>query len=153
MFFAPVIVGALLLLAGRAFIRPDGPLEHRDTGFDIGGALGITSAMVALIYGVVAVGEARNTTAGIIAFAFAAVLLTLRLDASWGYLDLFPSLLLVGVAFSLVYGPLAAAATEGLAKVRARSRRRRGLHLLAARCGAWSLCCDDRLCRLRPCDC
>lgn len=219
-FFAPVIVGTLLLLAGRAVIRPDEPREHRDTGFDIGGALGITSAMVALIYCVVALGEDRDTTAGIIAFAVAAVLLiafvtierrvkdpllrngvlreglllraslagllfmgsffafqfvltlylqeylgwspletgltfavmgadmilapvltprlverfgnvwvmvaglaagtfafalTLRLDASWGYLELFPSLLLVAVAFSLVYGPLAAAATEGLA--------------------------------------
>ncbi|WP_454853734.1 MFS transporter [Promicromonospora soli] len=217
-FFAPVIVGAALWVAGRAVIRPDAApaLPHR--GFDLGGAITLTFAMVALIYGVVALGEG-HVVAGIAAFVAAAVLigafvaierrvpdpllrlsvlreglllrssaagllfigaffafqflitlylqefrgwspivtgltfavmgldmvlaplvthrlvkrfgnasvmvagllagavafaLALRIDGSWGYLDLLPSLLLIGVMFALVYGPLAAAATAGL---------------------------------------
>lgn len=218
-FFAPVIVGVLLWLAGRALIRADQIPAGPRTGFDFGGAVTLTSAMVTLIYGIVALGEDRNATTGIAAFAAAAVLLAafvaierrvadpllrlgvlaeglllraslagllfmgsffafqfvitlylqdfrgwsplatgltfavmgtdmilapllthrlverfgnlpvmvtglaagavsfalaLRLDGSWGYWDLFPSLLLVAVMFTLVYGPLAAASTEGL---------------------------------------
>jgi MFS family permease len=202
-FFAPVIVGA----------------ELPRRGFDLGGAVTLTSAMVALIYGVVALGEGRDVTAGIVSFVAAAVLtgvfvtverrvrypllrlavlreglllrssaagllvigaffafqflitlylqefqgwsplatglafavmgldmvlaplfthrlvrrfgnapvmvagllagavafaLALRIDGTWGYLDLLPSLLLVAVMFALVYGPLTAAATAGL---------------------------------------
>lgn len=52
-------------------------------------------------------------TAGF-ATAAASYGLALRLDDGWGYLDLLPSLLLVAVAFALVYGPLTSAATEGL---------------------------------------
>jgi MFS family permease len=218
-FFAPVIVGALLWVAGRALIRPDVAAELPRGGFDLGGAITLTSAMVALIYGVVAVGEGRDVLTGIASFAAAAVLvgafvvierrvadpllrlavlreglllpssaagllfigaffgfqflitlylqdlqgwspvatglafavmgldmilaplfthrlvkrfgnapvmvagllagavafaLALRLDGTWGYLDLLPSLLLIAVMFALVYGPLAAAATAGL---------------------------------------
>lgn len=218
-FFAPVIVGALLWLAGRAVIRADKIPEHPRAGFDVGGAITLTAAMVALIYGIVALGEDRSATAGMSALAAATVLLVafvgierrvsdpllrlgvlreglllrvsaagllfmgsffafqflitlylqdfrgwtplttgltfavmgtdmilaplfthrlverfgnvrvmvagllagtlsfalvLRLDGSWGYWDLFPSLLLVAVMFTLVYGPLAAAATEGM---------------------------------------
>ncbi|MFC8797718.1 MFS transporter [Promicromonospora sp. NPDC057138] len=218
-FFAPVIVGAALWVAGRAVIRPDVAAELPRRGFDLGGAVTLTSAMVALIYGVVALGEGRDVAAGIVAFLAAAVLigafvaierrvpdpllrlsvlreglmlrssaagllfigaffafqflitlylqelrgwspiatgltfavmgldmvlaplfthrlvkrfgnapvmvagllagavafaLALRIDGSWGYLDLLPSLLLVAVMFALVYGPLAAAATAGL---------------------------------------
>jgi MFS family permease len=214
-FFAPVIVGALLWVAGRAFIRPDVAAELPRGGFDLGGAITLTSAMVALIYGVVAVGEGHDVAAGIAAlvligvfvtierrvrdpllrlavlregllvrssaagllfigafFAFqflitlylqefrgwspvatglafavmgldmilaplfthrlvrrfgnapvmvagllagaVAFALALRIDGSWGYLELLPSLLLIAVMFALVYGPLAAAATAGL---------------------------------------
>ncbi|WP_369371692.1 MFS transporter [Promicromonospora sp. Populi] len=218
-FFAPVLVGAVLWVAGRAIIRADAALALPRRGFDLGGAITLTSAMVALIYGVVAIGEGRHVTAGIASFVAAAVLialfvaierrvadpllrlavlregllvrssaagllfigaffafqflitlylqeyrgwspiatglvfavmgadmilaplfthrlvkrfgnapvmvagllagtvsfaLVLRLDETWGYLDLLPSLLLVAVMFALVYGPLAAAATAGL---------------------------------------
>lgn len=218
-FFAPVIVGALLWVAGRAVIRPDVAAELPQGGFDVGGAITLTSAMVALIYGVVAIGEGRNVLAGLASFVAAAVLigafvvierrmadpllrlavlreglllrastagllligaffgfqflitlylqdfrgwspvatglvfavmgadmilaplfthrlvkrfgnvpvmvtgllagavafaLALRIDATWGYADLLPSLLLIAVMFALVYGPLAAAATAGL---------------------------------------
>jgi MFS family permease len=46
-----------------------------------------------------------------ITLAFA---LTLRLNASTGFFDLLPTLLLVGVAFALIYGPITAAAVEGV---------------------------------------
>ncbi|MDJ0363368.1 MFS transporter [Rhodococcus sp. H29-C3] len=39
---------------------------------------------------------------------------TLRLDADSGFLDLLPSLLLLGVAFAFIYGPLTAVAVEGV---------------------------------------
>jgi MFS family permease len=218
-FFAPVIVGAVLWVAGRAFIRPDQAAERVRGGFDVGGAVTLTSAMVALIYGVVTIGEGREVGLGTASFVTAAVLisvfvaierraahpllrlavlreglllrssaagllfigaffafqflialylqefrgwspvatglafavmgldmilaplvthrlvrrfgnapvmvagllagavafaLALRIDGAWGYLDLLPSMLLVGVMFALVYGPLTAAATAGL---------------------------------------
>lgn len=40
--------------------------------------------------------------------------LTLRLDSNAGFLDLLPSLLLLGVAFAFIYGPLTASAVEGV---------------------------------------
>ncbi len=40
----------------------------------------------------------------------------LRLDDGWGYVDMLPMLVLVGVAFALAYGPLTLAATEGVAE-------------------------------------
>ncbi|RPF20938.1 MFS transporter [Myceligenerans xiligouense] len=218
-FFAPVIVGALLWVAGRAIIRADEAGRIPRRGFDLGGAVTLTSAMVVLIYGVVEVGEGRWLTTGIASFAAAAVLLlsfvvierraaapllrlavlraglllpasvagllvigsffafqflvtlylqefrgwspvatglafavmgadmilaplvthrlvqrfgnipvmvagvlagvvafalALRIDGAWGYLELLPSMFLVAVMFALVYGPLAAAATDGL---------------------------------------
>lgn len=220
-FFAPVVVGVALWVAGRAVIRPDSAPELPRRGFDLGGAVTLTSAMVALIYGVVVIGVGGDVTAGIASFAAAAVLvaafvaierrvadpllrlavlreglllrsslagllvigaffafqfvitlylqefrgwspiatglafavmgldmilaplvthrlvqrfgnapvmvagilagaiafaLALRIDGAWGYLDLLPSMALIGVMFALVYGPLAAAATAGLAE-------------------------------------
>ncbi|MFD2796570.1 MFS transporter [Promicromonospora vindobonensis] len=218
-FFAPVIVGAALWVAGRAVIRPDQATERARGGFDVGGAVTLTSAMVALIYGIVTIGEGRDVAMGVVSFIAAGVLigafvaierrvadpllrlavlreglllrssaagllfigaffafqflitlylqefqgwspiatglafavmgldmilaplvthrlvkrfgnapvmvagllagavafaLALRLDDSWGYLELLPSMLLIGVMFALVYGPLTAAATAGL---------------------------------------
>lgn len=218
-FFAPVLLGTTLWLAGRVVVRPD-PVTVRVRGaFDVGGAITLTSAMVALIYGVVALGEGTDPVLGVAAFGAAAVLvavfvaverraaspllrlavlreglllpaslagllfvgaffafqflvtlylqdlrgwspvatglafavmgadmiiaplvthrlvrrfgnlpvlvaglvagtaafvLALRVDGTWGYLDLLPSLLLVAVMFALVYGPVAAAATADL---------------------------------------
>jgi MFS family permease len=218
-FFAPVVLGTLLWLAGRAVIRPDVPLAHRRTGFDVGGAITLTLAMVSLIYGIVTLGEDLSDVFGIAAVAAAGVLLagfvaierrvrdpllrlavlgeglllrvslagllfmgaffafqyvvtlylqdfrgwtplatgltfvvmgadmllapllthrlverfgntrvmvagllagalafvlTLRFNSVWGYWDLLPSLVLIAVMFALVYGPLTAAATEGV---------------------------------------
>ncbi|MGH1564292.1 MFS transporter [Mumia sp. DW29H23] len=217
-FFAPVLLGALLLVAGRALIRPDTPHDRPTSGFDIGGAVAVTGAMVSLVLGIVNLGEG-HTSSGVVALVVAAVLLAgfvaierhaaaplvrlsilrhglllatstsgllfmaaffgfqlvvtlylqdlrgwspletgltfaimgadlvlaplltprlvrtagnvvvmtagfvsaaiafgllLRLGSDWTYLDLLPTLLLVAVAFALVYGPLTAAATEGL---------------------------------------
>nr|WP_269778477.1 MFS transporter [Microbacterium sp. MAH-37] len=58
-------------------------------------------------------GNLPTLIAGLVAIS-AAFLLSLRLDGSAGFLDLLPSLLLVGVAFALIYGPLTAAAVEGV---------------------------------------
>lgn len=60
-------------------------------------------------------GNVAVMTAGFVA-AFISYALALRLDATWGYVDLLPSLLLVGVAFALVYGPLTSAAADGIAE-------------------------------------
>lgn len=221
-FFAPALIGAMFLIAGWAFIpRADAAATSsaRTGRFDLGGALTLTTAMVALVYGIVAVGESPGDALGIAAFAVAAVLfvaffvierrvvdplipagvltkgllpwasavgllfigaffawqflltlflqqhlgwsplqtglafaamgvelliapfltprlvarfgnvpvmiaglaavalafvLTLRVDGSSGFLDLLPSLLLLGVAFAFIYGPLTAAAVEGV---------------------------------------
>src|SRR5690606_40234410 len=61
-------------LAGRVVVRPD-PVTVRVRGaFDVGGAITLTSAMVALIYGVVALGEDTDPVLGVAAFGAAAVL-------------------------------------------------------------------------------
>ncbi len=59
-------------------------------------------------------GPARVLTAGVL-FAVASYALFLRIDDGWGYWQLFPSLLLLGIAFALAYGPLTIIATDGIA--------------------------------------
>jgi MFS family permease len=220
-FFAPMAVIAVLLVAAVLLIRPDPPRPAVGRGFDVGGALTITGGMVAAVYALVSFGEDRDLLAGVIALLVAAILiiafvqiehrvpaplirldllrtgalplsavagllfmagffgfqfaialylqdfrgwtplengmtfaimgadvilaplfaprlvqrfgnaavmtagllsgalsfgLLLRLQADWSYWDLLPSLLLVAVAFALVYGPLTSAATDGLAE-------------------------------------
>ncbi|KAA1425478.1 MFS transporter [Mumia zhuanghuii] len=217
-FFAPVVLGALLLAAGHALIRPDQPRDRTTTGFDVAGAVTVTGAMVTIVLGLVNLGEG-HTVSGLLALAVAATLLSafvaierrssapllrlgilqhgqlasvsaagllfmgaffgfqlvvtlylqdlrgwtplesgltfaimgadmvlaplltpllvrragnvavmtagfvsataafallLRLDSDWAYVDFLPTLLLIAVAFALVYGPLTAAATAGL---------------------------------------
>ena len=46
---------------------------------------------------------------GVVAYA-----LLLRLEADWTYAMMLPTLLLIGVAFAFVYGPLTIAATDGI---------------------------------------
>jgi MFS family permease len=220
-FFAPVLIGVLLLAAGHRLIRPDGPARARTGAFDVAGSVTVTGAMVALVFAVVSGSEHGYDGTGLVALALAAVLfaafvvverraaaplvrlgllregvlahaslagllfmgaffafqfvftlylqdlrgwtpfevgltfavmgtdlvfapllapwlmgrfgnvavmtagcvaglasylLALRLDGDWGYFDLLPSLLLVAVAFALVYGPLTSAAAEGVAE-------------------------------------
>ncbi len=220
-FFAPVVVGALLFVAGRTLIRQDQPRPVATSRFDAQGAVAVTAGMVAAIYGLVALGEAHDFKRGTVALLLALVLLLvfvrierrsaaplvrfgilrnsllvrtniagllymaaffgfqlvltlylqdlrgwspletgltfavmgidlvlaplltprlvrrwgnvpvmiagfvaatlaygffLRLSDDWGYFDLLPMLLLVGVAFALAYGPLTLAATEGVAE-------------------------------------
>jgi MFS family permease len=50
------------------------------------------------------------------AFAVAAYALFLPLGADWTYLAMLPTFLLLGLAFSLAYGPLTIAATDGVAE-------------------------------------
>ena len=58
-------------------------------------------------------GNLPTLLAGLVSMTVAFVL-TLRLNTSSGFVDLLPSLLLIGIAFALVYGPLTAAAVEGV---------------------------------------
>jgi MFS family permease len=218
-FFAPVIFGGLLWLAGRALIRPDAVREPSPARFDVAGAVTVTGGMVAIVLGIVLLGESRDVVRGSLALAAAAVLLAafvtlerrssaplirlgilrqgslattslagllymaaffgfqfvvtlylqdlrgwspletgltfaimgidlllaplvtpflvrrfgnawvmvagiisavaafglfLRLEADWTYFDMLPSLVLVGIAFALAYGPLTLAAAEGV---------------------------------------
>jgi MFS family permease len=218
-FFAPVVLGAVLLVLGRALIRHDEPRSTAPARFDLVGALTVTGAMVAIVYGIVSVGEDGETTRVLVLAAAAALLLAafvlherrtpyplvrlgilreglvlsasgvgllfmgsffgfqlvgtlylqdvkgwspletgltfaimgidlvlapvltprlvqrfgngavlvaglaaataayallLRLEDDWGYADLLPSLVLVGIAFTLAYGPVTLAAAEGV---------------------------------------
>nr|WP_179670029.1 MFS transporter [Nocardioides thalensis] len=218
-FFAPVVLGAVLLVLGRALIRADEARTAAPARFDVVGALTVTGAMVAIVYGIVSLGEDRETTRGVVVAVVAALLLAafvlherrtpyplvrlgilreglvlsastvgllfmgsffgfqlvgtlylqdlkgwspletgltfaimgidlilapvltprlvqrfgngavlvaglaaataayallLRLDSGWGYVDLLPSLVLVGIAFTLAYGPVTLAAAEGV---------------------------------------
>jgi MFS family permease len=220
-FFVPMALIALLLVAGFLLVRPDPPQSGPSRGFDVGGAVTITGGMVAAVYALVSFGENRDVLTGVVALLVAAILITafviierrgaaplirldllrtgplpltslagllfmasffsfqfavtlylqdfrgwtplqngltfaimgadvllapifaprlvqrfgnpavmtaglisaalsfvllLRLRADWSYVDLLPSLILVAVAFALVYGPLTSAATEGLAE-------------------------------------
>ena len=73
-FFAPVVIGAVLLVVGRALIRQDPPTTH--TGrFDVTGAVTITAAMIATVYGLVTLGEDMTDGQGLAALALATVLL------------------------------------------------------------------------------
>jgi MFS family permease len=220
-FYAPALLGGLLLVAGFALIRPDEPRPGIIVGFDLLGAITGTAGMVAIVYSLIEVGEgdglsgtllplaaavvlllafvaierrsdvpllrlgllregllpyasiagllfmgaffafqfavtlylqelrgwspleagltfaimgldlivaplvtpplvrrfgsARVMTAGFVAATLAFGRLT-WLDDDWVYVDLLPSLLLVAVAFALVYGPLISAAAEGVAE-------------------------------------
>lgn len=52
-FFVPVLVSAVLLLAAIALVRDSGVPERVRGGFDLLGALSVTGAMLLLVYGVV----------------------------------------------------------------------------------------------------
>lgn len=76
-FFAPVLLGALLLIAGRALIRPDGIRPRADHRFDLVGAVTVTAGMVTAVFGLVAIGEAHDVARGVSSLALAALLLLL----------------------------------------------------------------------------
>ncbi|WP_338888507.1 MFS transporter [Rhodococcus sovatensis] len=58
-------------------------------------------------------GSIAVMVAGLVAVAVG-FLVSLRLDATSGFADLLPSLLLLGVAFAFIYGPLTSASVEGV---------------------------------------
>ncbi|MFR9722183.1 MFS transporter [Streptomyces sp. MS19] len=60
-------------------------------------------------------GNARVIFGGLLTAALAYGLF-LRVEADWTYAAMFPSLLLVGLAFALAYGPLTIVGTEGIAE-------------------------------------
>jgi predicted MFS family arabinose efflux permease len=60
-------------------------------------------------------GTVRVALAGMVVAA-AAYALFLPVGLDWSYAQMFPTFLLIGLAFSLAYGPLTIAATEGIAE-------------------------------------
>ncbi|GAA0613374.1 hypothetical protein GCM10010394_49180 [Streptomyces crystallinus] len=60
-------------------------------------------------------GNARVILGGLL-LAVLAYGLFLRVGADWSYATMFPSLIALGLAFSLAYGPLTIVATEGIAE-------------------------------------
>ncbi|GAB2844374.1 MFS transporter [Actinocorallia aurea] len=52
-FFAPVILSAVILAAAVVLVRDDGVPERARGGFDLAGAFSVTGAMLLLVYGVV----------------------------------------------------------------------------------------------------
>jgi MFS family permease len=60
-------------------------------------------------------GHARVILAGFMLALFAYALF-LRLDLDWRYAAMFPTMLLLGLAFALAYGPLTIVATNGVAE-------------------------------------
>ncbi|MGW4461903.1 MFS transporter [Micromonospora sp. NPDC004704] len=66
-FFAPVIMSALILAAAIPLVRDSGPRQRPTGGFDLAGAFSITGAMLLLAYGVVRLerpGDGPVATAG-----------------------------------------------------------------------------------------
>ena len=76
-FFAPVLLGALLLVAGRALIRPDLARPQAVHRFDLLGAVTVTAGMVSAVFGLVALGESHDLLRGTAALVLSAVLLAL----------------------------------------------------------------------------
>lgn len=75
-FFAPVVLAAVILLAAVPLLRDSGPQERSTGGYDLVGAFSITGAMLLLVYGVVRLENPGIGTAGTLA-VFAAGLLLL----------------------------------------------------------------------------
>ncbi|WP_131736627.1 MFS transporter [Actinomadura roseirufa] len=72
-FFAPVILSALILVTALALVR-DAPRERLSGGFDLAGAFTGTGAMLLLVYGVVRLehaGDRPGLTAGVFAAGLA----------------------------------------------------------------------------------
>jgi MFS family permease len=63
-FFAPVILSAVILLAAIPLIKDSRAPERPAGGFDLAGAFGITGAMLLLVYGVVRLEHPGNGWAG-----------------------------------------------------------------------------------------
>lgn len=75
-FFGPVIIGAVLLLAGHRLIHVEEPAERATRpGFDVAGALAVTAGMVALIYAVVSGSEHGYDIAALGALVIAVALI------------------------------------------------------------------------------
>jgi len=74
-FFAPVILSALILAAAVPLIKDDGSAAPRRGGFDLAGALSITGAMLLLVYGVVRLEHAGDGPALTVAVFAAGVAL------------------------------------------------------------------------------
>ncbi|GAA2724936.1 MFS transporter [Actinocorallia aurantiaca] len=63
-FFAPVVLSAVILVAALLLIKKSDEPERSAGGFDLPGALSITGAMLLLVYGVVRLEHSGNGMAG-----------------------------------------------------------------------------------------
>ncbi|NUS72846.1 MAG: MFS transporter [Corynebacteriales bacterium] len=86
-FFAPVFLAAILLVAAIKLIPKDSPAEKQKQKFDIAGALSITAGLVALVYGVVRLehpseGLALTIAAFVAAFVLIAVFVVIERRAT-----------------------------------------------------------------------
>ncbi|MCD0453752.1 MFS transporter [Actinocorallia sp. API 0066] len=81
-FFAPVILSALILVAALVLLRDSGG-PRAAGGFDLGGAFAITGSMLLLVYGVVRLehpGEGPWLTAGVFVVGFALLALFVAVE-------------------------------------------------------------------------
>lgn len=72
-FFAPVVLSAVILAAAVALLREPDVVAPRTGGFDLAGALSITAAMLLLVYGVVRLEDPTvgvGVTASVLAAGF-----------------------------------------------------------------------------------
>jgi MFS family permease len=107
-FFAFQFLVVLHLQEVRGWSTLTTSLTMLATGLDVILAPTLTPVLVARF------GNARVIFGGLLA-AVLAYALFLPLGADWAYLAMLPSLVLVGIAFSLAYGPLTISATDGIA--------------------------------------
>lgn len=107
-FFAFQFLVVLYLQEVREWSTLTTSLTMLATGLDVLLAPTLTPLLVARF------GNARVIFGGLLS-AVLAYALFLPLGADWAYPAMLPSLVLVGVAFALAYGPLTISATEGIA--------------------------------------
>ncbi|KAA1429510.1 MFS transporter [Nocardioides antri] len=74
-FYAPALLGVVLLAAGARLIRPDEPRTAAAGGFDVAGSIAVTTGMVAVVYAVIELGESRDLGDTWLPLAVAALLL------------------------------------------------------------------------------
>ncbi|MFD3512539.1 MFS transporter [Streptomyces sp. NPDC058657] len=107
-FFAFQFLVVLYLQEMREWSTLATSLAMLATGLDVLLAPTLTPVLVARF------GNARVIFGGLLS-AVVAYALFLPVGADWAYLAMLPSLVLVGIAFALAYGPLTITATEGIA--------------------------------------
>ncbi|MCA2229084.1 MFS transporter [Nonomuraea aurantiaca] len=94
-----------------------GPAERRERVVDPGGTTGWTVVLAPTLtpWLVQRYGNARVIFGGLLS-GLAAYALFVGIGMDWSYAAMLPSMLLIGLMFAFVYGPLTIVATEGIAE-------------------------------------